>query len=103
MLTLHGDGFAAAGELASLAASPDVHSFVALSPEEVARAGELGARYRQALTELYRQRAWKPPHVDPAAASARQALWTGVRTLLGPERAERLRRLSWRLLDGDAL
>jgi hypothetical protein len=102
-LTLQGDGFAAAGEIATLLVSPGVQRFLQMSPVEAERAADLVARYREALTQLYRDDRWKPSHVDPAAGPARQMLWSDVRTLLGSERAERLKRLSWRVLDGDAL
>jgi hypothetical protein len=102
-LTLQGDGFAAAGEIATLLVSPDVQRFLQMSPEESVRAADLVARYREALAQLYRDGRWKPSHVDPVAGPARQTLSSGVRTLLGSERAERLKRLSWRVLNGNAL
>ena len=102
-LRVTGDGYAAAGEVVTLLVSPDVHLLLGMSGEEVARAGEIERRYREALRQRYSGGEWRPPHVDPAALPARQEVEREVGRLLGEQRAARLRRLSWRVRGGDAL
>ncbi len=102
-LRVAGDGYAAAGEVVTLLVSPDVHLLLGMSEEEVTRAAEIERRYREALRQLYAGGEWRPPHVDPAARSARQEVEREVGRLLGGERAARLRRLSRRIRGGDAL
>jgi hypothetical protein len=102
-LRVTGDGYAAAGEVVTLLVSPDVHLLLGMSGEEVARAAQIERRYREALRQLYSGGEWRPPHVDPAALPARQAVEREVGGLLGEQRAARLRRLSWRVRGGDAL
>ncbi|WP_448608635.1 hypothetical protein [Geodermatophilus sp. URMC 60] len=102
-LRVAGDGYAAAGEVVTLLVSPAVHLLLGMSEEEVTRAAQIERRYREALRQLHAGGEWRPPHVDPAARSARQEVEREVGRLLGGERAARLRRLSWRVRGGDAL
>lgn len=102
-LELRGDGFGAAGELLSLLESADVQRFMMLTPHETARAAEIAERYRDALKAVYANGDWQPPEIDPAASQSRAQLADEVRSLLGAERAELLRRLSWRIRGGEAL
>lgn len=102
-LRVRGDGYAAAGELVTLMASPDVHRLLEMSDDEVARASGIDLRYREALRRVYSSGNWRPPHIDPAAVPARRDVERDVERLLGDERAARLRRLSWRIRNGDSL
>ncbi|HWU08890.1 MAG TPA: hypothetical protein VN520_21325 [Streptomyces sp.] len=102
-LRVSGDGYAAAGELVTLIVSPDVHRFLSMSDDEVAEASAIDRRYREALRRVYSGGQWRPPHVDPAAAPAREEVAHAVGRLLGDERTSRLHRLSWRIQGGDAL
>jgi hypothetical protein len=102
-LRVNGDGYAAAGELATLIVSPDVQRLLGMSDDEVAEASEIDRRYREALRRIYSSGHWRPPHVDPAVLSARKEVEREVERLLGEDRASRLHRLSWRVRGGDAL
>jgi hypothetical protein len=102
-LRVTGDGYAAAGELVTLIVSPEVHRLLGMSDDEVAGASEIDRRYREALRRIYSGGHWGPPHVDPAAAPARREAERDIEEFLGEERTSALRRLSWRIRDGDAL
>jgi len=102
-LVLDGDGFAAAGEIATLLTNAAVGKYLGLSESEMKRARELVDDYRSALTKLYADGHWVPPSLDPQARTAREHFASGVERLLGPERAARLKRLSWRIRGGTAL
>jgi hypothetical protein len=102
-LVLEGDGYAAAGEINTLLVNPGVAAFLGMSQDEQNAARALVDTYRRALQQLYSTGEWKPPSLDPGARSARAELAAGVERLFGPERAARLKQLSWRLRGGDAL
>jgi hypothetical protein len=46
---------------------------------------------------------WQPPLLDPQTRAARDQLASRTEQLVGAERFARLKRLSWRILDGTAL
>jgi hypothetical protein len=102
-IRLRGDGFAAAGEPLTLLENADVHRFLGLSKDEIVRAGEIAARYRAALKEVYAGGTWQPPQLDPAADKARADLARAALALLGRDRFDRFERLSWRIRGADAL
>lgn len=102
-VTLQGDGFAAAGEVVTLLVSPEVQRHLQMSSEEAAEASEIANAYRERLRQLYTQREWRAPHAEPMTSPARQDLESRTAALLGQERTEQLKRLSWRLRPGDAL
>jgi hypothetical protein len=102
-VTLQGDGFAAAGEIVTLLTSPQVQRYLQMSPEEAAQAAALANAYRERLNRMYAGGEWRAPHLDPRARPARQELESRAAALLGPDRMERLKRLSWRIRPGDAL
>jgi hypothetical protein len=102
-ITVEGDGFAAAGEPVTLLVSPEVQRYLAMSADEAAAAADIAKGYREALKQIYAGGDWKPTHIDPAARPARQEVEARIEQLLGRDRAERLKRLSWRIRGGDAL
>lgn len=102
-VTVRGDGFAAAGEIATLLVSPEVQRYLEMTPDEVAQASAITDEYREALKRLYQGGTWTPPSLDPAARRAREALSDAIAKLLGGDRTQRLKRLSWRIRGGDAL
>jgi hypothetical protein len=102
-LVIDGDGFASAGEPATLLANPRVQQFLGMSGTEAAAAAEIVREYRDSLKGAYAHGAWQPPRLDPATLPFRSRLSGKVEALLGPARAARLRRLSWRISGADAL
>ena len=102
-VTIEGDGFAAAGELVTLIVSPEVQRHLDMSADEVAAAIDIVTGYRDALKRAYAGGDWKPTQIDPAARPARLEVASRIERLLGPDRARRLERLSWRIRGGDAL
>jgi hypothetical protein len=102
-LSLQGDGFAAAGETASLLDSAGVQRYLGMSRDEAAAAQALARRYRDAVSRAMSGRDWQPPQLDPATAAARRELDAGVERLLGAARARKLERLSLRIRGADAL
>jgi hypothetical protein len=102
-LVLDGDGFAAAGELSSLLASQAVARYLGLSDPEAAAARTIADEYRAALGAVYGKGEWKPPSLDPRTRAVHDHLASRAGQLLGAERLARLKRLSWRILDGTAL
>jgi hypothetical protein len=101
-LELHGDGFAAAGDLVTLVAAPDVHRFIGMSAAEAAAAQRIVSQYREQLSGSYEASGGAPPDHKAVNRVARDAA-DALRTLLGGDRFARLRALSWRIRDGDAL
>lgn len=102
-LRVTGDGYAAAGEVVTLVVSPDVQRLLRMSDDEVAAAAEIDRQYRKALRAVYSGGGWRPPHLDPAARPARHEAERQVGRLLGEERMQLVRRLSWRARGADAL
>jgi hypothetical protein len=102
-LALEGDGYAAAGEAVTLLASPDVQRFLRMSDAEVDEGANVVARYRSAVEQRAQHDSWTPSQVDPPTRAAGERVWADLETLLGPERTASLKRLSWRVRDGDAL
>jgi hypothetical protein len=101
-LELEGDGFAAAGELVTLVVAPQVQRFLGMTADETAAAHRASSDYREALSALNARS--DPASVDPQDTGrvARQAS-DDLRAVLGRDRFQRLRELSWRVLEGDAL
>ena len=101
-LELRGDGFAAAGEPATLVVAPEVQRWLAMTSEDIAAAAVIVEQLRSALTTLYGQTDPAPPAPE-AIHGARRATTEAIEHLLGGMGSRRLRALSWRILDGDAL
>ena len=101
-LELEGDGYAAAGEIATLLVSPGVVGFLSMTGDEQKAAGALVETYRRSVQQLSDGHS-TPPSLNPKVRPARTALADGVRRVLGQERAARLDQLSWRIRGGDAL
>jgi hypothetical protein len=101
-LEIEGDGFAAAGEMVTLVVVSEVQQFLGMTHNEIAAARRTVSEYREAVSALYAgagQRSPDPRNIGHLARQAAEAL----STLLGEDRFRRLRALSWRVLDGDAL
>lgn len=102
-LEIEGDGFAAAGEPVTLVVEPTVQEHLQMLEEERAVALGIVRAYRQAVSAEYASGDWVPPHRHPGVRRARQEAEARLDEMLGPERASRLQRLSWRLRGADAL
>jgi hypothetical protein len=102
-LALQGDGYAAAGELASLLASREVTRVLALAATEQAAIDEALGAYRQSVSRLYEGGPSEPPSTDVRMPPLQADLESDVERVLGPERTARLLRLSWRVRGGEAL
>jgi hypothetical protein len=101
-LELRGDGFAAAGELITLIVVPEVQRWLDMTPEEIVAARDAVEEFRSGLTTLYAQTDPAPPE-SGAIHAARRTTTEALESVLGESRLRRLRALSWRILDGDAL
>ncbi len=101
-LEIAGDGFAAAGEPVTLVVTPQVHRFLEMTPAEIAAAKQAVDGYRTALSALHADASQAGPDSRATGDVVRQAA-RSLQALLGGDRFARLRALSWRVLDGDAL
>jgi hypothetical protein len=97
---VEGDGFSAAGELSSLVVVPEVQSPLGLSPDQRQQLVDTVADYRQALSAAYEQSGLVS---RDSATSARHEAEVHIVRILGEAAAARLKRLSWRILNADAL
>ena len=89
--------------MSTLLVSPAVARYLGLSESEAGAARAIVDEYRAALGAVYGDGHWKSPLLDPQARAARDRLASRAEQLLGADRFARLKRLSWRILDGTAL
>jgi len=101
-LELQGDGFAAAGEIVTLVVNPAVQRWLGMSAPETVEAARTVDEYRDALRRAHASDA-PAADVPRATARARAAAEARVAALLGEPRLQRVKSLSWRIRDGDAL
>jgi hypothetical protein len=102
-LELQGDGFAAAGEIVTLVVNPAVQRWLGMSASETAEAARTVDEYRDALRLAHAASDAPAADVSRATARARAAAEARVAALLGEPRLQRVKSLSWRIRDGDAL
>jgi hypothetical protein len=98
-LQVEGDGFSAAGELASIVPLTLVQKGAALTAEQSKELTNIVHRYRDALTALYRE---QDPDLAARAQALRRVSEAEMSEVLGAAAAA-IKKLSWRIRNGDAL
>jgi len=99
-IVVEGDGYAAAGELVTLVVVAEVLRCLGLMPDQVSELARVVADYRAALSRLARN---GEEAGDQAVARVRADSEREIERIVGPAVTARLRRLSWRIRNGDAL
>jgi hypothetical protein len=102
-LEVEGDGFSAAGELPTIVTTPAVQRQIGFTTEQSDRIARIVREYRDAVSVLFAQERSHPSSREARMEHLRADANSRLAVVLGQQIADRLKRLSWRIRNADAL